>query len=499
MMETINKKIVFCGLLIMVLLFASLQPTNVKASVPYESYTYNFWLDIVRSPHAYLPDKESTGSSMGTTDLNAPSDLFIADNGYMYIADTNNNRIVWFNQDMEFVDEITTFHNGDTFNQPKGIYVTKDNRLFVADTENERIIEFDANKQFIRTINRPETDLITDATSFRPTKVVVDDAGRIYALAIGINSGIVELNPDGTFQGFMGASEVSVNPITSIWRRYFATKEQLARMELVIPTEYNNLFLDNEEFIYVTMGNVKVEDYGIDVIRRLNPTGKNVLRDFGYGSPVGDYFFKTDGKITRFNDITVTDYKLYTALDGANGKLFTYDYDGNLLYVFGSNGDRKGNFTNAVSVAQYKDTLFVLDSGKNAIISFKMSKYGALVNDAVRLHYEGKYNEAANKWEEVLKFNANSDMAYIGLGRVLLRNGEYKKAMEYFDLANNRKYYSKAFTFYRREFLADKFGAIVTGLIITFIIFIFARFMLKRYRKNRESIRRKATNEYLLK
>src|SRR5690606_4600882 len=174
MMETINKKIVFCGLLIMVLLFASLQPTNVKASVPYESYTYNFWLDIVRSSHAYLPDKESTGSSMGTTDLNEPSDLFIADNGYMYIADTNNNRIVWFNQDMEFVDEITTFHNGDTFNQPKGIYVTKDNRLFVADTENERIIEFDANKQFIRTINRPETDLITEATSFRPTKVVVD-------------------------------------------------------------------------------------------------------------------------------------------------------------------------------------------------------------------------------------------------------------------------------------------------------------------------------------
>src|SRR5690606_10215704 len=93
MMETINKKIDFCGLLIMVLLFTSLQPTNVKASVPYESYTYNFWLDIVRSPHAYLPDEESTGSSMGTTDLNAPSDLFIADNGYMYIADTNNNRI----------------------------------------------------------------------------------------------------------------------------------------------------------------------------------------------------------------------------------------------------------------------------------------------------------------------------------------------------------------------------------------------------------------------
>lgn len=483
-MKQIKFKLIIS--LIAVFILTSIVVPPAKANVPYETYTYNYWLDIVQSPHVYIPSEEKKAIDMGTEDFDNPADLFITDQGEVYVADTNNNRIVWFDKDLNFIDEIKGFNNNDTFKQPQGIFVTKDNQLYVADTENQRIVHFDEKRNFVQVIDRPETELISDKTGFRPTKIVVDGAGRIYTLAIGVNSGIVEMHADGTFQGFVGASEVSVNPLSVIWRKYFATKEQKKRMELIIPTEYNNMYLDNKEFIYVTMGNVKAKDFGTDVIRRLNPSGINVIRDFGYGPPIGDYFFKTDGKVTRFTDITVTDYQMYTALDGANGRLFTYDYDGNLLYVFGNNGDRVGNFTTAVAVDQFEDMIYVLDSGKKAIITFKLSDYGNLINSAIKQHYDGKYNEAVETWQEVLKFNANSDMAYIGLGKVLLRNGEYKQAMDYFKLANNRTYYSKAFTFYRRQYLADKFGVIVTTVLVLIVFLSIIRVVINKRRKSKE-------------
>lgn len=445
----------------------------------YESYTYNYWLDPVPSPHPYVPVEELSGELLGVGDFDTPSDLFVAHNGFIYIADTNNNRIVWFDQSFNFINELQTFGDNDSFNAPQGVYVTEDNHIYVADTENRRIVQFDQHADYVRSFDRPVTDLISDTTSFRPTKVVVDGADRIYALAIGINSGIVEINPDGTFQGFMGASEVNITPLEYVWRRFIATDEQRQRMGLILPTEYNNLYLDNEEFIFVTRGSVGLSDYGTDVIRRLNPTGVNVLRQFGYGDPIGDYFSRRNPNITRFNDITVTDYQVYTALDGSNGKLFAYDYDGHLLYVFGGNGNRFGNFRSAVAVDQYEEMLYVLDDNKNTITTFSMTDYGEMVHSAIRLHYEGRYQEVEQRWKEVLKLNANADIAYIGLGKAQLRRGEYQEAMQNLELAHDRNNYTKAFAHYRREWMIEHFTVIMTTTVILILLLLFINYVRK--------------------
>lgn len=456
----------------------------LQARVSYDSYTYNYWLNPVPSPHPFVPTEEVDGADLGIGEFDNPSDLFTSRDGTIYIADTNNHRIVWFDQDFNLIGEINTFNSGDTFNTPQGIFVTEENHIYVADTENQRVVHFDENGTFIQEFNTPVTDLISSTTSFRPTKLAVDKAGRIYALAIGINSGVVEINPDGTFQGFMGATEVSVNPIEYIWRRYFATQEQRRRMELILPTEYNNIYLDNEEFLYVTRANVSGSGASsTEVIRRLNPTGVNVLRDFGYGPPIGDYFSPNNPDITRFNDVTVTDYQVYTALDGENGKLFSYDYDGNLLYVFGSNGNRFGNFKNAVAVDQFEEQLFVLDNQKNSIIVFEMTEYGYLVNDAIRLHFDGHYEEVPKRWEEVLTLNTNADIAYIGLGKAQLRNDQYEEAMENLRLAHDRNNYTKAFEHYRRELLIDYFPTIMTIGLSLLVVIVAIRFVIKLRKK----------------
>ena len=44
-----------------------------------------------------------------------------------------------------------------------------------------------------------------------------------------------------------------------------------------------------------------------------------------------------------------------------------------------------------------------------------------------------------------MNMNGNYDQAYIGIGRALMRQGEYKEAMKYFRLKWDDDNYSKAF------------------------------------------------------
>ena len=52
---------------------------------------------------------------------------------------------------------------------------------------------------------------------------------------------------------------------------------------------------------------------------------------------------------------------------------------------------------------------------------------------------------------KVLQMNNHFPLAYDGLGMTQLRQKNYAQAMEYFRLANNRDYYSKAFAHYRKQ------------------------------------------------
>ena len=48
---------------------------------------------------------------------------------------------------------------------------------------------------------------------------------------------------------------------------------------------------------------------------------------------------------SRFVDIVNREFGMFSALDRQRGRIFTYDNQGNLLYVFGGIGDAVGLFT----------------------------------------------------------------------------------------------------------------------------------------------------------
>ena len=61
--------------------------------------------------------------------------------------------------------------------------------------------------------------------------------------------------------------------------------------------------------------------------------------------------------------------------------------------------------------------------------------------------------------------NANLEFAYAGIGKALLRQGEYSEAMKYFKQSKDQPEYSKAFLLYRKEVLREYFPAIMTGIV----------------------------------
>ena len=69
----------------------------------------------------------------------------------------------------------------------------------------------------------------------------------MYAIATGINKGLIKYEPDATFSGFVGATPVSYNFLDFLWKK-FATQAQRARLESFVPTEYDNIYMDNEGF-----------------------------------------------------------------------------------------------------------------------------------------------------------------------------------------------------------------------------------------------------------
>lgn len=448
--------------------------------VPYTSYTYDYWGQPVPAPHAYLPVSIIRGSDLGAGSLRNPGDLHVSASGHVYIADTGNNRVLVLDPEWRLVRVIAEFeHAGgtDRLNAPRGVYVTADESLYVADTGNARIVQFDAEGRLVRTIGPPESDvpgILPANFNYRPLKVGVDRHGRIYVISQDLFEGLITFSQDGRFRGFVGAPRVTPNFWDYLWSR-LATREQRAQLQAFLPTEYSNFDLDPEGFIYATVIDRDQTAAGArsDRVKLLNPKGEDLLRRIGFQPPIGDVQFPdqwsnaTQRGSSVLTDVTVQELGVYSVLDSNRGRVFTYDSNGNLLHVFGYRGADQGQVTQPVALARKGNDMLVLDAQQGAIILFEPTEYALLIMAAMHAYHRGQYQETEALWRRVLELNANYDLAYTGIGRSLLRRGEYAEAMRYFRLGNNRRDYSEAFSLYRRGVIYENFGvAAMVGLVV---------------------------------
>ena len=222
----------------------------------------------------------------------------------------------------------------------------------------------------------------------------------------------------------------------------------------------------------------------MQAVRRLNPKGEDVIKK-GENENLGGDLWITGSSIysgpSTIVDVVYRGSGIYSILDSKRGRIFTYDREGNLLYIFGGLGSQAGTFTIPVAIESQGEMVMVLDSYRGEVITFKETRYGSLINDAVALRYDGDETQAVAKWQEVLKLDENNELANTGIGKAYLTAGDNKTAMKYLKLGMNRDYYSIAFKRYRNEILRDNMNFILTAVIVLCIgLAVFSKFRNKK-------------------
>jgi len=417
------------------------------------------------------------------TQLTSPEDFVIYDD-MIYMIDSVENKLITISTSFELEGEYTSFVLSDayiaqlteegvtdfsdlTINGALGLDV-KDSGIYISDTGNNRIVKLNHQFEVINVFSGMD-DPTFDELAFEPKNITVDNTERMYVVAKNVYEGIIEVNNDGSFNRFTGVNPVSLTPL-EIFRRSLMTEAQLAQLQLYLPTEYTSVQINEQSFIYATS---KPSDNNAEnTIQLINPKGVDVIKKNGYHPPMGDIHY-IDGMNnyvvsgpSLLVDIAATKDGIYTVLDQKRSRLFTYDSEGNLLYINGDEGSQSDKFTEGVAIGYLGDDLLVLDRKSRTVIVYRLTEFGRAVNQAIGYHINGQFDEAAEIWQDVLKLNTNYEIAYNGIGKYLLREGRFEEAMDYFNLGHDQYYYSKAFKEYRNAIIKENFGYIVLVVVL---------------------------------
>lgn len=441
------------------LIFAILFSIPVSAAEFY-SYIYDNDEKAIAAPDAATPVGMLTGENIGG--FNSPQDLYVY-NGRLYIADTKNNRIVIMGLSGGNTEIIADFKNNgreDILSEPTGICVTADG-IYIADTGNARVIKLNENKECTLVIETPNDDSLGDDFNFSPTKVAVDDHERIFVISAGYNMGLMQFDKNGGYLKSIGAPKVTLSIIEQFWRK-LSTKEQRARSQSVVPTEYSNLSVSSDGFIYVTNESTSEE---VEALRRLNAKGNDVLKRIG--DPSGDV--TTEGLTYKGNsaiiDFCELEYGNFAILDRKRSRVFVYNENSELLYVFGGPGTYSGGMSVPTSMVYSDGRFYISDSGRNAVCVYELTEYGRLFGDVAKAQKNIDSDSEEAGWNEIMKNNSNCTLAMNGIANAAYKRHDMKTAMKYYKMAGNRTDYSKAYAFVRREYIEGNIAVIAVVIV----------------------------------
>lgn len=441
----------------------------------------------VPAPSPYNYEKSVCAKDLGVDSFHNVTGMFVSEK-YVYIC--NGDSIIITDHNFRTVHIINSFkgQNGEEkLASINGIWVTKDEELYACDPENGRILNFNSDWTIKRILGRPDGLIISGDVKYQPIKISVDSVGRMYVIANNIYEGILELNVDGSFSRYFGTVPVRYTAVQLFWRS-LQTQAQRAKSVQWLPVNFSNITIDSDDFVYATVAGSAAEEP--EPIRKLNAKGDNILRypaSTGV-KPHGDLYVNQYGLTiptgkSLLTAIDVNEYGIYAVLDAKRSRIFAYDDDGYMLYAFGESGTTKGRFQLPIDVKFMEDKLLVMDRGNMSIEVYGLNDYGKSIYQAVKYQTESNYRGAAEEWRKVLKYNPTFQYGFVGIGKALYRDGDYKNAQHYFLLGQDVEYYSEAFRKNRQAFFNEKFPVLVIAIVLLYALNIVLKVMRKRRKK----------------
>lgn len=461
-------------------------PTDNSGAVPADTYTYWYSGETRTSTFSrpmYEVYEVFRAQDFGLSDtFGQLTDSFCRD-GYTYLLDGGASQIVVLDSDFKLktvIKDISDSKNKKySYANASGIFVSDKHEIYIADTENKRVLVTNESGAYVREYTLPESELIPDDFNFKPTRVAMDSNDNMYVLSDGSYYGAILYNSKGEFLGFYGANQVKASIKTvlqNMYNRIFSNDKKKAASEKQIPYQFTDLFVDDKDFVYTATGNTNLETESSvqsGQIKRLSAGGSNILKS-------EDVNFADTGISVESQNIVAVESApngFIYAVDSKYGHIFVFDSECTMVTAFGNGigeGTQKGNFSFPSSLSLNGDKVIVTDKITQTVTVFRTTEYGNQVLEAQQLTVQGHYSAAMPMWQEIIKQDSNNQLAYWGMAKGFYGNGDYKEAMRYAKIGYDRETYANAFEQVRnaaiKKYFAFAIIAIAAIIIIAVII-----------------------------
>ena len=426
---------------------------SIAYALPYETETSGPNGELVPTQQVYEPSRKIVipynmpVNEDESSTFNAPEDMFYdEETNSIFIADTGNKRVVRLNYDGTDADFIYYGKEDEALIDPRGVSCN-DDYLVVADRQLEKVIVYDKETlTYVDEITRPDSTLIGATSTFVPTKVCVDNRGNLYIVSEGNTKGVMQLNLEGEFAGYIGANETPSSFLSWIQDLFGINNDDglLAQGQSV-----SNIALDSNGLVYTV-----TNQSATAAVKKLNTTGVSIM------SPSMNFAETTQVCIDSSGNI-------YSVQN--DGYITIFDSYGSLLFRFGgvNNEEVLGALKNPIAVnVTSNHELLVLDREQNMVILYTPTHFANLVFDAVDYYKDGLYLEGEDAWLEVLKYNNKFILAYKALARANMKKGNYDLALEQFKLAEDKQGYSEAYWQIRDTWLRSNLIWIIVPILV---------------------------------
>ncbi len=443
------KKLLISLTALLIALTVSADTFTVQADAPYKTYTVDGYGYVTETQTAYLPYETIT--KIGEEALNAPTDFTLLDDGYMYILDSGNRRVVVSDREGGL---IATFGE-DVLVNPRGMYVTAEHICYVADRDAKQVFVFDENGRLTESYGRPTAPLYGETQDFMPLKVIANESGTMYIICESNTNGVVQISPvdGGTFLGYFGTNATNASLWDIIWRT-IQTDAQRAKSRGNIPATPDNMAIDEKGLIYtVTRGE------GLATLKRLNIAGVNMIEP--------DAYEEVPAAVAVGNHDNVF-------VASQMGYIYEYNNEGQLLFVFGGSDDGQQRIGLSTKVEAIQvgtdDKIYILDSDKAQIQVYEPTEFTDYLHEALFLFSKGRYTQSKEPLSEVLKMNNLFDYANMAMGRALYKEENYEDAIYYAELAKDFEGYSDAFWEIRNNWLKHNLAKVIILLALLYVL-----------------------------
>ncbi len=442
------------------------------AAMENTTYTYTVSVDDewVRTQDAYMP-AAIYAKEIG---LKQPGDLFYHD-GKLYLADTGNSRIAVYS----VKDFSVEFFGGEELKEPCGLFVTADGSVYVADTKAEAVFCYDPSHRLRQTIGRPESELFSESSMYRPCAVAVSSSGNIFVVGDGAYEGIMQFDAKGEFFGYFAANRYKMT-MSERFQDLIYNEAQKEQLFVRTPRPIDNIDISAKDLIFsVTRSDDRVgityASTSDDTLKMHNMAGLNIFANAGGMKEEWNFTDVAAGPLGNVYAVTQT------------GIINEYDKQGNLIFTFGGRAyenDRNGLFTNAAAIDLDEESglLYVLDQERALVQVFYPTDFANLTHQAIAALESGDYESSESIWSDLLRLNGMSQIAHMGYGKALFYQQKYKEALTHFRIAGDVQYYSDTMWELRNDILSRSMVFILVGAALL-ILALYIRSVLRKKKK----------------